>query len=425
MKKTIVSILITLSLVLPLAGCTSTASAGLIESDKERIKAPNVSSADESTLVDGNTDFAFDLFQMLKNEEGNVFYSPYSISLALAMTYAGARGETARQMADTLHFNLSQDNLHPAFNYLDMELDKRGEGAKGKDGEGFRLNIVNAIWGQKDFTFLPEFLDTLAENYGAGLRVLDFINETEKARVTINDWVSEETEERIQDLIPPGQLDAMTRLVLTNAIYFNAAWQYQFEESLTSDNSFYLLDGSDISVPMMKQTESFGYTDGKGYQAVELQYDGGELSMVILLPDSAQFESFEEQLTAEKANEIINALKYTQVALSMPKFEFESEFMLRETLSAMGMPVAFGSGADFSGMTGVPALYIDQVIHKAFVSVDESGTEAAAATAVDMKLTGMPAEPVKVTIDHPFIFLIRDIETGTILFVGHVLNPAD
>ena len=175
----------------------------------------------------------------------------------------------------------------------------------------------------------------------------------------------------------------------------------------------------------MKQTESFGYTAGDGYQAVESLYDGGELSMIILLPDSGQYELFEEQLTAEKANEIIRNLERNQVSLSMPKFEFESEFMMRETLSAMGMPVAFGSGADFSGMTGEPLLYIDQVIHKAFVSVDESGTEAAAATAVDMKLTSAPVDPVKVTIDHPFIFLIRDIETGTILFVGRVLNPTE
>lgn len=423
MKKILVSILITLSLVLPLAGCTGTASAGLVESDKERITSPDVSPTDKSTVVDGNTAFSFDLFQELKSEDGNIFYSPYSISLALAMTYAGARGETAAQMADTLHYDLSQDNLHPAFNYLDMELAERGEGARGKDDEGFRLNIVNAIWGQKDFTFLPEFLDTLAENYGAGLRVLDFINETEKARVTINDWVSNETEDRIKDLIPEGQLNADTRLVLTNAIYFNAAWQYQFEEDQTSDSLFYPLDGQDVTVPMMRQTESFGYTSGDGYQAIELQYDGGELSMIVLLPDSGKYDSFEDQLNAGKTNDIISAIQYTQVELSMPKFEFESEFKMKDTLSAMGMPVAFGSGADFSGMTGPRDLYIDQVIHKAFVSVDETGTEAAAATAVDMKLTSMPAEPIKVTVDRPFIFFIRDIETGTVLFVGRIMNP--
>ena len=425
MGKTLVFILITSSLLIALTGCAGTVSAGLIESNKERITSPDVSATEEATLVDGNTAFAFDLFQELKNEDGNIFYSPYSISLALAMTYAGARGETATQMADTLHYDLSQDNLHPAFNYLDLELAKRGEGAKGKDDEGFRLNIVNAIWGQKDFTFLPEFLNTLAENYGAGLRVLDFVNETEKSRITINDWVSDETEERIKDLIPPGQLVAATRLVLTNAIYFNAAWQYQFEESLTSDSPFHLLNGQDVTVPMMKQTESFGYTAGEGYQAVEQQYDGGELSMVIILPDSVEYDSFEDRLSAEKANEIINSLHYTQVELAMPKFEFESEFKMRDTLSQMGMPVAFSLGADFSGMTGEKDLYIDQVIHKAFVSVDETGTEAAAATAVDMKLTSEPAEPVKVTINHPFIFFIRDIETSTILFVGRIMNPVN
>ncbi|UCD09996.1 MAG: serpin family protein [Dehalococcoidales bacterium] len=425
MKKEVISILILLSLVLPLTGCTGTVSAGLVESDKERIESPDVSSTDKDTLVEGNTSFAFDLFQTLRNENGNVFYSPHSISLALAMTYAGARGETAQQMADTLHYDLSQDKLHPAFNYLDIELDKRGEGAQGKDDEGFRLNIVNAIWGQRDFTFLPEFLDTLAENYGAGLRVLDFINETEKSRITINDWVSDETEGRIEDLIPQGQLNAATRLVLTNAIYFNAAWQHQFEERLTSDAPFYLLNGQEVTVPMMRQTESFGHTSGDGYQAIELRYDGGELSMVILLADTGQYDSFEEQLTARKANEIINDMGYTQVELAMPKFEFESEFQMKDTLSTMGMPIAFSSGADFSGMTGGKDLYIDQVIHKAFVSVDESGTEAAAATAVDMKLTSAPAEPVKVTVDRPFIFFIRDIETGTILFIGRVLNPVD
>ncbi|UCC15883.1 MAG: serpin family protein, partial [Dehalococcoidales bacterium] len=239
------------------------------------------------------------------------------------------------------------------------------------------------------------------------------------------DWVSDETEGRIEDLIPQGQLNAATRLVLTNAIYFNAAWQYPFEESQTSDSSFYLLNGQDVTISMMKQTELFGYTNGEGYQAVELQYDGAELSMVILLPDPGQHVSFEEQLTADKVDEIIDGLKYSQVALAMPKFEFESEFMMKDTLSAMGMPIAFSSGADFSGMTGAKDLYIDQVIHKAFVSVDEAGTEAAAATAVDIKLTSMPAEPVKVTIDRPFIFFIRDIETGAILFVGRVLNPTD
>jgi serpin B len=224
------------------------------------------------------------------------------------MTYAGARGDTEKQMADTLQFYLSQNQLHPAFNSLDQELAGRGEGAKGKDGEGFRLNIVNAIWGQKDYAFLTSFLDTLAENYGAGLRILDFISETEPSRIAINDWVSDETEGRIKDLIPQGAISHETRLVLTNAIYFNAACQYPFEESTTSSDIFYLLNGGEITVTMIEQQESFSYVKGNNYQAVELPYDGMELSMVVLLPDSRQFEIFEKDIDYQKVNGIIESL---------------------------------------------------------------------------------------------------------------------
>jgi len=399
------------------------AAAELLKSDKERITSPNVSTSEQASLVEGNSAFAFELYQALKGEESNLFYSPYSISLALAMTYAGARNETAEQMADTLQFMLEQDRLHPAFNWLDAELASRGEGAEGKDGEGFRLNIVNAIWGQKDYEFLSDFLDVLAENYGAGLRILDFITETEKSRLTINDWVSDQTEGRIEDLIPQGAIDALTRLVLTNAIYFNAAWDHPFNGNITADGPFYLLDGGQVIVSMMKQTESFGYTEGEGYQAVELQYDGNELSMVILLPEAGQFEAFEEGLQAQQVDAIINDLHPTEVTLTMPQFEFDSGFSLKDTLAGMGMPIAFSGGADFSGMTGNRELSISDVIHKAFVAVDEAGTEAAAATAVIMKLTAVPEPPVEVTIDRPFIFLIRDIDTGAILFVGRVMNP--
>jgi serpin B len=415
-----------LVLLLPLIASVQLAqpAAGeVLESDKERITSPDVSTSEQASLVEGNSAFAFELYKALKEEEGNLFYSPYSISLALAMTYAGARGETAQQMADTLQFMLEQDRLHPAFNWLDAELASRGEGAEGKDGEGFRLNIVNAIWGQKDYEFLSDFLDVLAENYGAGLRILDFINETEQSRVAINDWVSDQTEGRIEDLIPPGVISELTRLVLTNAIYFNAAWAYPFDEDMTADGPFYLLDGGQVTVPIMRQTESFGYTEGEGYQAVELLYDGGELSMVIILPEAGQFGAFEETLNAQQVGDIISDLQPTEVALKMPQFEFESEFSLKDTLAGMGMPIAFTENADFSGMTGKPELLISDVVHKAFVAVDEAGTEAAAATAVIMKLTGVPEPPVEVTIDHPFIFLIRDIETGAILFVGRVMNP--
>jgi serpin B len=279
-----------------------------VKSDKGRITSLNVTEGEQALLVEGNSAFAFELYRALKGEEGNLFYSPYSISLALAMTYAGARGETEEQMADVLHFLLDQSKLHPAFNWLDAELASRGEGAQGKDGGEFRLNIANAIWGQKDYSFLSVFLDVLAENYGAGLKILDFVNETEKSRITINDWISQETEGRIKDLIPPGAVDALTRLVLTNAIYFNAAWAYPFDKKMTENGLFYLLDGVQVTVPMMKQTRSFGYTKGENYQAVELPYDGRELSMVILLPALGDFAAFEAGLQAHQVSDIINEL---------------------------------------------------------------------------------------------------------------------
>ena len=394
-----------------------------VRSNKPRASAPEVAAPDLADLVGGNSAFAFDLYQALRKKDGNLFYSPYSISLALAMTYAGARGETERQMAGALHFVLPQEWLHPAFNSLDQALASRGQGAQGQDGKGFRLNVVNAIWGQQGYQFLPAFLDLLAENYGAGLRVLDFASAPEEARTTINEWVSEQTEDRIKDLIPQGAVDALTRLVLTNAIYFNAAWADAFEAAQTQDGPFHLLDGGEVSVPLMRQTGGFGYAEGEGYQAVELPYDGRELAMVVLLPQAGDFERFESALDAGRVEQIIGSLEYQQVRLTMPRFEFESGFSLKEALAALGMADAFSEQADFSGMTGQRDLFISEVVHKAFVSVDEAGTEAAAATAVIMKLTAAVEEPVEVTMDRPFIFLIRDLETGAILFVGRVVEP--
>jgi serpin B len=422
-KKALLTLLAVV-LMLSLAACGPTAAGQVVKSDKEREDSPIVSQTDQETFVNGNTDFAFDLYQLVKKKDGNLFYSPYSISLALAMTYAGARGQTEEQMSEAMNFLLQQDRLHPAFNYLDLELSSRGEGAKGKDGEGFQLNIVNAIWGQEDYEFLDEFLDTMAENYGAGIRLLDFISEAEKARITINDWVSENTEGKIEDLIPQGAINALTRLVLTNAIYFNAAWAFPFDESMTRDSAFYLLDGSTVNVPMMHQTESFGYAAGDHYQAVELPYDGGELSMVVILPREGHFGEFESQLNSDLVSGILGELELKNVALAMPKFTFDSKLDLKETLADLGMTDAFvPSQADFSGIDGTRNLVITDVFHKAFVAIDEEGTEAAAATAVVVGLTAAPEEPIEVTLDRPFMFIIRDIETGTILFVGRVMNP--
>ncbi|UCG54613.1 MAG: serpin family protein [Dehalococcoidia bacterium] len=423
MKK-IIFYLITVCLMGSLVGCTQSVTAQELKSDKQRINFPEISQTEIKSLVDGNSAFALDLFQKLIDRDENLFYSPYSISLALAMTYAGASGQTAQEMANTLHFYLNQDKLHSAFNWLDIELVKRGEGASGKDEEGFRLNIVNAIWGQENYRFLDAFLDVLAENYGAGLRILDFIKSTEVARNTINEWISQQTEGRIEELIPQGAIDAATRLVLTNAIYFNAAWMYPFDEENTVDRVFYLLNDDTVSIPMMNQTEFLNYVQGDNYQAVELPYDGNELSMFLLMPDKDSFTSFEESIDSELINNIIDELTTKQVVLSMPKFEFKSEIGLKQILAEMGMPTAFSGMADFSGMTKGRDLFIDDVLHEAFVSVDEAGTEAAAATAVIMKLTAAE-ETVTMSLDHPFIFLIRDMKTDTVLFVGRVLNPTN
>lgn len=423
MRKAVLLLLVS-AMLLGLLGCSQAVSGQVIQSDKPRNTSPTLDETDLANLVADNNAFAFNLYQTLRQTGDNLFYSPYSISEALAMTYAGARGETEKDMAEALTFTLSQDSLHPAFNSLDLQLKQRGQGAKGKDGEGFQLHVVNAIWGQKDYKFSAPFLDILAQNYGAGLRILDFINETEQSRVTINKWVSDQSEERIKDLVPQGAINELTRLVLTNAIYFNAAWQSPFDESSTLDGLFHLLSDSDITVPMMKQTESFCYTEGDDYQAVELPYDGRELSMVILLPKAGQFDSFEKKLDAGFVGAIIDKLAMCEVALSMPKFEYDSSFGLKEALSTLGMGVAFTTNADFSGMNGNRDLFIQDVLHKAFVSVDEAGTEAAAATAVIVGLTSMPAQTVEVNIDRPFIFLIRDVPTGSIIFIGRVLNPA-
>jgi serpin B len=426
MKK---ALLILTALVIVLVGsisCTTTNGpndsqfvAGMeLKADKTRVTS-DASRADLETLVEGNTTFAFDLYQQLAGEnEGNLFFSPYSISIALAMTYAGARGETERQMAEVLHFDLPQDSLHAAFNLLEAELDSR----QSLDEESyFKLDITNAIWGQQGFDFLQNFLDTLAENYGAGLRIADFLHANEEARQVINQWAREETEGRIEELIAPGELDPGTVLVLANAIYFKALWFSPFHQEQTKDGQFNLLDGSTITLPMMFQSMQFNYTEGSDYQAVELTYKGHDFSMVVLLPREGKFGDFEASLDAQKVSAIIDRLEAAVVDLSMPRFSYETGYDLRGTLSDMGMPNAFGPGANFSGMAANAAgLYIIDAAHKAFISVDEEGTEAAAASWV--AVGGM--SNYEFTMDRPFIYLIRDRETGTILFIGRVLNPS-
>jgi serpin B len=425
-----IPLLITTSLLMMVFSCGGGGGGSdnfsVVASNLHRNNNPSISQTDKSDLVAGNSKFAFDLYGAVKAESGNVFYSPYSISLALAMTYAGARTNTETQMAKTMNFTLPQAELHPAFNSLDLDLATRGQGAKGKDGKGFRLKVANSLWGQKDYVFLQDFLDTLATNYGAGLRLVDFIGATEQSRLAINGWVETQTENRIKNLIPAGVLDQTTRLVLVNAIYFNAAWAEQFEKTATHDGTFNLLQGSPLTVPMMEQTDQHNYAEGDGWQAAELLYDKNEMSMLILLPASGHFQDFESTLSAGQVDDIVAMLQGSEVHITMPKFQVETELFLSDTLRKMGMPDAFSGGiADLSGMDGTRNLYISEVIHKAFVDVDEEGTEAAAATAVIVGETSAPdmSHVKEFKVDRPFIFLIRDNKTGTILFAGRIINP--
>ena len=396
-----------------------------VRSDRDRTASPQANADDMEVLVRGNNAFALDLYRALKGGEGNMFYSPFSISQALAMTLAGAEGETERQMMDTLHYELPQSRLHPSFNALDQELASRGRDSRNEEERYFQLNIANAIWGQHGYEFLPDFLDALAENYGAGLRPLDFAGTPEESRLMINDWVAEETGEKIKDLLPPGTIDGSTRLVLTNAIYFNASWSWPFSKKDTRNRPFHLSGGGRVDVPMMSETSKnfYGYARGNGYQAVDVPYSRGEMSMTVLLPDEGTFGEFEDSLNADALDRILDDIEIDYVTLTMPLFKFESEFSLGETLAGMGMPDAFDARADFSGMTGSRGLWVSAVLHKAFVSVDEEGTEAAAATAVLVPMSGPTKEPIPVTVNRPFIFLIRDRATGTVLFLGRVMNP--
>jgi serpin B len=401
----------------------------VLHSEMQRDTSPDVLPADLEELVAGNRAFAADFYQAVRDRDGNLFYSPYSLSTALAMTYAGARENTAIQMADVLHLSLPQERLPPAFNALDLELASRGSQSGGADEpQPFQLSVANSLWAQYDYPFLAEFMDLLARNYGAGLRLADFASSPEPARQEINDWVYRETQEKISDLIPEGAIDELTRLVLANAIYFKADWIQPFAKESTQDAPFTLLDGSQVQVSMMAHAKprSLNYASGEGFQAVELPYVGDQISMVVLVPDKGRFADFEAGLDGAFLGAILSSLEPRTVDLRLPKFNFESEYDLRDTLSAMGMPDAFDADlADLSGMDGTQLLYIGNVFHKAFVAVDEKGTEAAAATAVVVQLESAIMQDIVLTVDRPFIFLIQDKPSGAILFMGRVLDPTE
>jgi len=374
---------------------------------------------DTKNVAEGNNAFAFDLYEKLKEVEGNLFFSPYSISTALAMTYAGARGNTEKQMGTALHFTLDQKRFHPAFACLEAELKAVQE--KGD----IELNIANALWAQKDYVFLREFLDLIQSNYGTVLNHVDFKRACEAARKKINAWIEQKTKDKIKDLIKPGVLNALTRLVLTNAIYFKGRWESQFKKDRTKESPFWLSIDKSVEVPMMTQKRQFRYMESDNLQILELPYVGDDLAMIVLLPRKIDgLAQLEADLSMENLNMWIDHLRKRKISVFLPKFKMISQFRLSETLASMGMPDAFGGNADFSGIDGTKDLFISAVIHKAFVDVNEEGTEAAAATAAVISLTSAPSTPPPTfRADHPFVFLIRDNHSGSMLFVGRIVNP--
>ncbi|MCB9555794.1 MAG: serpin family protein [Deltaproteobacteria bacterium] len=398
----------------------------LIKSDKARITAPKVSTTDAQMLAQGNGEFALTLYQRLvAGEKPDFFFSPYSMSSALAMLYGGARGNTEAQIAQTMRFQLPQAQLHPAFNALDLALKSRGQGKKAADGQPFRLNVVNATWGQKGFAFEQSYLDLLAQNYGAGLRLLDFEAAPDGSRKVVNDWVAQQTEQRIKDLMPPGSIDSATKMVLTNAIYFNAAWAEPFDPKKTQDDDFNALDGSKVRLKMMHGSLRADFVRGADFSAAALPYDGKELSMLLIVPDAGKLSAVEQRLSWQMLdNDIVAKMTDSLVALTLPRFRLESQIDLRSQLIAMGMTdVMDSSTSDLSGIDGIKNhLAVTAVVHKAFVDVSEEGTEAAAATGISVGVTSAPS-PQTLKVDRPFIFLIRDNQSKSILFIGRMAQP--
>jgi serpin B len=385
-----------------------------------------VSPAEVDELVAGNDVFAFDLFRSLAKGD-NLIISPHSIATALTMTYAGARGSTAEEMKAALGITLDDEILHAARGALVRELLAEPEQTGEDEGEPFELEIANTLWAQNGYPFLDEFLETLATDYQAGMNLVDFVNAAEEARQAINASVEEQTRGRITDLIPPGVLDQLTRLVLVNAIWFKGTWEEEFPPDATRDAAFTLLDGTQVQVPMMNGGLETRYLDGDGYQVVWLPYIGGA-SMVVIVPDVGRFDEVVGELDPEQVRTDSARAATGLVVLALPRFEFRTQLELSRVLEVLGMESAFlpppGEGtADFSGMTGEPELFVSAVIHDAFVSVDEEGTEAAAATAVVMEGTGAPVELANLTVDRPFLFLIQHDSSGEILFLGQVTDP--
>lgn len=367
-----------------------------------------------------NTLFALDLYNQLKMTDGNLFFSPFSIFTALAMTWAGARENTAVQMAETLHFTEKPAQFHRAIGDLISQLN-----AVQKETD-VELSIANAIWAQKGYQFLDEFFRIVQQSYQADLKQVDFSSAAESARQAINAWVGQQTNEKIKDLLPPKVLNALTRLVLVNAIYFKGFWDNQFKSRDTREMEFWLLTEVAVKVPMMHQEHQFGYWENDWLQIMEMPYKEESLSLIVLLPkEKTGITDLEQKLNFENMMAWQSRLRKRKVIVFFPKFKIESEFSLGQTLALMGMPDAFDHElADFSAMVGQKELYISAVIHKAFLEVNEEGSEAAAATGVVVGVTSIAPSPPIFKADHPFVFFIRDNKSQSILFLGRVLNPA-
>ena len=382
---------------------------------------PCLASGAPPEVVSGNTAFAFDLYAQMRAQAGNLFFSPYSISTALAMTYGGARGDTAAQMSKALHFEVSATELPPAFAALQAGLNDIQ--AKGK----VKLAVANSLWPQKGYDFLPTYLELCKTSYGVNITPVDFAGATESARKAINQWVEDKTNQKITELFKPGVLDSLTRLVLVNAIYFKGDWASQFDKARTRVEPFSVSGDKKVDASMMNaQKKKYRYAETPDLQVVELPYAGNDLSMVILLPRAVDgLPALERLLDAARFGEWTKSLRPCEVVLTLPKFKATSEFSLNQTLSPLGMTDAFSGKADFSGMNGRKDLYISAVVHKAFVDVNEEGTEAAAATGVviSRKSMSIPQKPVVFRADHPFLFFIRENKSGGILFMGRIVNP--
>lgn len=390
-----------------------------LRSNKVRATAPAVSADDAAAFAADNLAFAVDMHHQLRaTESGNFIFSQTSISTALAMLYAGAGTTTATQMAAALHFGLPGERLHPAFNALDLALTTP---PAGSSADAFRLAVANSLWLQDGFSVLTSYLDTLAENYGAGVFVEDFAADPETARAAVNGWVSDRTEAQIPALFPKGSIDALTRLVLTNAVFFHGDWKTPFKHDFTTDATFHALSG-DVTVPTMHGEHDAALSIGAGWSAARLDYVGDTTSMILVVPDAGTFETFEAGLTAETLGAILATAPTSPGGdLIMPKFKFETGVGLKDALTALGMTDAFSDGADFSGIDGGRDLVVQSVIHKAIIEVDEKGTTAAAATGISVGTTSLPPTLV---VNRPFLFFIRHNPTGALLFQGRVVDPS-